>query len=66
MTEVTTLAAAALAARDALERVEPAVESLELALLLRVAVPAPGVRGVERVVEDVQRRFGVAVQIDWR
>lgn len=65
--EATRLAAAAAAVLDAFERFEgPEVDEVDLGIVVRVSASAEVARTIERVVEDVARRFEVPIAIDWR
>ncbi len=69
MTEVTTLAAAALAVRDALERVDGSVREARTGLhVIAVAESEADERLVRRIVDEVARRFGVRIELEleWR
>ncbi len=69
MTEVTRIAAAALAVREALARIEENVSESETGLHVLVGVVAVSdERLVRSVVADIAKRYGVKIelQIDWR
>jgi hypothetical protein len=67
-TEVTRLAAAASAVRDALERLDGSreVEMINMGVIVRVSVEAETARTVERIAADVSKRYGIPIEIDWR
>jgi hypothetical protein len=66
VTEVTRLAAAALAIREALERLGDDVREVGIGLVLRVSAESDSdVRTVGRVVADVEKRFEISIELDF-
>ena len=66
MTEVTRLAAAALAVRDALEQFGAEdVREVETGLFVRISAGAESARTVDRIVADIERRVGISIKIEW-
>lgn len=69
MTEVTRIAAAAFAVREALRRIEGTVSDAETGLHVVAAVETVSdERLVRGVIADIEKRYGVKIelQIDWR
>lgn len=65
-TQVSRLAAAALAVREALEKLD-AGASLEIGLRVRVSLDeeTDAIRTVGRIVADVEKRYGISIELDY-
>lgn len=64
MTEVTRIAAAAYAVHESVERVENVVP--EIGLLVRISTDDDAdVRTVERIVADVEKRYGILIKLEF-
>lgn len=65
MTEITRIAAAAAAVREALSKFD-GIDEMDMALVVQVSVEAEVARTIENVITDVSKRYGVPIKIDWR
>lgn len=70
MTEVTRLAAAALAVREALSKLPVdgagTVDSSDMGLVVRIEIVGEHVKTIEQVVADIEKRYGVPIKLEWR